>query len=83
MTNTIKPRFLPGTTFNTGGRHPKLCTVTDILTTYNLAGDAIKQRYVATHEFLGQTVPDYDVCETTIARGVVKAVLPEPAPAEA
>lgn len=83
MTNPPTPRFLPGTTFKTGGRHPNLCTVTDILTTYNMAGEAVKQRYVATHVFLGQTVSDNDVCETTIARGVINAVQPERLPAEA
>lgn len=71
LTRTLKPRFLPGTIFKTGNRQ---CTVTDILTTYNLAGEPVKQRYVATHQFLGQTVTDHDVCETTIARGLVKSM---------
>ena len=36
-------------------------TVTDILKTYNLAGELVKTRYVAEHDFLGQTVTDSDV----------------------
>jgi hypothetical protein len=71
-TNQLQaPRFMPGTSFKTGNL---LCTVSDVLTTYNLAGEPVKQRYLATHQFIGQTVTDHDVCETTIARGLVKAV---------
>ena len=60
-----------GTKFMTRGKYPKQCTVTDIHTTTNLAGDVVKVRYVATHEFCGQTVTDADVCAVTIARGLV------------
>lgn len=61
-----------GTTFKTRGKAPKLCTVVDVLKTYNLAGDLVKVRYVATHEFMGQTVTDSDVPATTIAMGLVE-----------
>ncbi len=54
-----------------GRKHPKLCTVVDVLKTYNKAGELVKTRYVSEHEFLGQTVIDRDVCETTILRGEV------------
>jgi hypothetical protein len=37
----------------------------------------VKFRYLATHEFMGQTVTDSDVCETTIAMGLVEAVRPK------
>lgn len=33
-------------------------TITDILKTYNVAGELVKTRYVATHEVLGQEVKD-------------------------
>ena len=54
-------------------KNPKLCTVVDVLKTYNKAGELVKTRYVSEHEFLGQTVVDRDVCETTILRGEVTA----------
>ena len=67
-----QPRFPVGTTFKPVGRkHAKVCTVTDIHTTTNLAGEFVKLRYVATHDFLGQTLSDTDVIETTIARGLI------------
>lgn len=64
-------KYQIGTTFATRGKHSKLCTVVDILKTYNSQGELVKVRYVATHEFMGQTVTDYDVPETTIAMGHV------------
>lgn len=69
---TTEPRFKIGTTFKTGGKHPRLCTVIDIHRTYSaLTGELVKLRYVSTHEFLGQQVHAYDVVDTTIARGLV------------
>ena len=65
-------KFNIGTQYKTCGKHPRLCTVIDILRTYNSAGELVKTRYVATHEFLGQTITDSDVPETTVARGLVK-----------
>lgn len=62
-------RFSVGTVFQSSGRHPRLCTVIDILRTYNSAGQLVKVRYVAEHEVCGQMVRDSDVCDTTIARG--------------
>jgi hypothetical protein len=70
--NEIEPKFRIGTTFKTRGKHPRLCKVTDIHVTYNNSGELIKIRYVATHEFMGQTVTDYEVPETTIAIGLIK-----------
>jgi hypothetical protein len=64
-----KPRFVIGQQFTSLGKHPKLCTVMDIHKTYNSRNELVKVRYIATHEFCGQTVTDYDICETTIARG--------------
>jgi hypothetical protein len=65
-------RFQIGQQFTTRGKRPRLCTVTDILKTYNARGELVRVRYVATHEFMGQTVTDHDVCETTVAMGEVK-----------
>jgi len=70
---TLQARFKIGTTFKTGGKAPHLCTVIDIHKTYDSLGDLVKIRYVATHEFMGQTVTDRDVVDTTIARGLVHA----------
>lgn len=81
-------RFPVGTIFKTGGRHPRTCTVEDMLTTRNLAGDVVGIRYVASHEFMGQTVRDYDVNPVTIARGFVSFPVaeaeepPQPSPVE-
>lgn len=61
-----------GTHFTTRGKHPRYCTVVDVLRTYNSKGELVSVRYVATHEFLGQTVTDYDVRATTIAMGVAQ-----------
>ena len=64
-----KPRFCMGHEFNSRGRYPRRCKVTDILTTRNAAGQTVKIRYVAEHVFAGQLVVDRDVTETTIAIG--------------
>lgn len=73
MSKTSNPKYLVGTTYKTRGRSPRLCTVVDIHVTRNLAGDVVKTRYVSTHEFMGQTLTDYDVVETTISMGLVMA----------
>lgn len=61
-----EPKFSIGQQYRTRGKASHICTVTDIWKTYNAAGDLVKVRYVATHEFMGQQVEDCDVCETTI-----------------
>jgi hypothetical protein len=66
----MTPNFPIGHQFKTRGKVSRLCTVTDILKTYNNAGDLVKIRYVATHEFLGQIVKE-EVCETTVAIGKI------------
>lgn len=48
-----------------------VCTVEDILKTYNMAGELVKTRYQTTHEFMGQTLRKYDVCAVTIQRGYI------------
>lgn len=72
-TTTRQPRFAVGTTFRSHGKHPRECTVVDVWRTYNSMGELVKLRYVATHQFMGQTLTDYDVCDTTIARNLIKA----------
>ncbi len=67
----METRFQIGQEFKTRGKHPKICKVIDIWMTYNSKGELVHTRYIATHEFLGQLVTDYDVCETTIAMGVI------------
>jgi hypothetical protein len=59
-----------GTKYKTRGKAPRLCEVVDILKTYNLAGELVKTRYVAVHDFMSQKVTDYDVVKTTISMGL-------------
>lgn len=58
-----------GTKYKPVGKN-YVCTVTDILTTTNLAGEVVAVRYVAEHEFCGQVIIERDVLPTTIARGL-------------
>ena len=60
-------KFKIGQQFMSGSRNPVVCTVVDIYTTYDHAGNVVKIRYVADHEFAGQIITDYDVNETSIA----------------
>ena len=64
-------RYAIGQQYMTRGKHPQCCTVVDILTTTNAAGDRVRIRYVSTHDFLGQSVSDYDVVDATIALGIL------------
>jgi hypothetical protein len=60
-----------GTMYKSRGKSPRVCTVTDILTTYNSKGELVKTRYVSTHEFMGQTVTEYDVPASAISMGLI------------
>ena len=53
-------------------KNDRIETVTDILKTYNSAGELVKTRYVAEHDFLGQKVTDRDVLGVTIQRGLIE-----------
>lgn len=54
------------------GRGFRVCTVIDVHHTYSkLTGELVKTRYVATHDFCGQAVTDYDVVQPTIARNLI------------
>ena len=67
---TTEPRFKIGQKFKTLGKHPRICTITDIHRTYNSANELVNLRYVATHSFMGQTLTEA-VVETTVARGFI------------
>lgn len=68
----MKQQFNIGQQFKrVGNKHPHIETVTDVLKTYNSSGELVKIRYVATHDFMGQTVTDSDIPATTIARGAL------------
>ena len=71
MTTHDTQENLIGTQYMTRGKHPRLCTVVDKLTTTRSDGTLYKTRYIATHEFLGQTVSDCDVGRTTIVMGAI------------
>jgi hypothetical protein len=70
MTTETKPRFAIGQQFYTRGKVRRLCTIVDIHSTYNASGELVRIRYVATHEFMGQLVHDYDVPDSTVAMGL-------------
>lgn len=61
-----------GQEFKTSGKHPRVCTVTDIHKTYNNAGELVKTSYVAVHELAGQIVTERDIPATTILRGIIR-----------
>ena len=46
--------------------------VEDILKTYNSKNELVSIKYVCFYKFLGQKVYDYDVCGTSIFRGLQK-----------
>jgi hypothetical protein len=74
-----KDQITIGTKFMSGGKASRLCTVVDILKTYNSKNELVKTSYQATHEFLGQIVTDHDVCAVTIQRGVARLAQITPA----
>lgn len=59
-----------GTQFKPVGKHTQVCTVTDILRTYNSKGELVNIHYEAYHEFCGQKVTQTNIVATTIARGI-------------
>lgn len=64
-------RFPIGTRYYTGGKDKRLCTVVDFWRIYNSRDELVSYRYVATHEFMGQMVTEYDVVDVTIAKGII------------
>ena len=65
-----EPRFQIGQQFLSPGKHPRLCTITDIFKTFNSENELVRVRYVASHEFMGRVIVDADVCDATVARGI-------------
>jgi hypothetical protein len=74
MTNdntTTQPKDMTitiGTQWRTRGKHPRRCTVIDILKTYNHEGTLVKTEYLSTHQFMGQPLQRVDVA-TSIKMG--------------
>lgn len=66
MTN---PDDLIGVVFKTRGKAPRTCKVVDVLRTYNSKNELVKVRFVATHDFCGQSITDSDICKATIDMG--------------
>jgi hypothetical protein len=64
-------KFNIGQQYCTRGKASRLCTIVDILKTYNSAGELVQIRYVSTHQFMGQAVTDSNVCETAVAMGLI------------
>lgn len=65
----MEQRFKIGTVFTrTKGDAERVLTVVDTLTTFNSRNEIVKLRYVCTYEYMGQTMHDYDVTDTEIAR---------------
>lgn len=68
-------KYMPGTTYKPIGKKSEvLHTVRNVLITRDLSGAQWGVCYVATHEFMGQTLTETNVIETTISRGLVNAV---------
>ena len=70
----ITQKYDIGTQFTrtTGRKNKHLETIIDVYRTYNNDSELVKIRYVASHEFTGQTITDYDVLETAIARSTIE-----------
>ena len=61
-------RWSIGDTYQTSGKNPQTATVSNVVRSYDLNGKQTL-RYESEREFLGQTITDRDVTDTTIARG--------------
>lgn len=71
----MQPKFKIGQQFHTSrgkGASPIVHTITDFHRTYNSAGMAVRLRYVATHEFAGQTIEDCNITENSVAMGIAR-----------
>ncbi len=64
----MNQKYAVGTQFKPIGKD-YICTVTDLLTTTNLAGEVVRVVYRATHTFFGQTMTA-EYVETTISRAL-------------
>jgi hypothetical protein len=55
-----------------GKKNEKISTVIDILSTYNSKGELIRTRYIASRDYLGQDLINYDVVGTTILMSLIR-----------
>lgn len=67
----MKQRFSIGTKYQSRGKVKRICTVVDVLKTYNSKDELVSIRYVSSHDFMGQQVLDRDVVDATIAMGLI------------
>ena len=65
---STKKEIIIGTQFIPRGKRQDVCTVTDILKTYNSKNELVRTEYISTHEFMGQIINRVD-CAVTIQRG--------------
>ena len=67
-----EPRYQIGQQFvRYSSKRKDIETIIDIhVTTSTLTGEVVKVRYAASHDFMGQSLVDYDICESTIARSI-------------
>ena len=61
---TIEPRYSIGQQYTAKNKRKDVCTVIDILSTYNAAGDLVSVKYLCSHMFLGQVVKHEEVQAT-------------------
>lgn len=61
-----------GDKFMSHGKHPRECTVVDIYTTTNTAGEVVKVQFKAVHQFMGQELSELVVAPTVLLRKVEK-----------
>ena len=66
MKYAIGTKFIP-----LSDKKNRVHTIIDLHTTRNLSGELVREVYIATREFLGQSVK-CEVCEVTIARGLIQ-----------
>lgn len=60
-----------GTKYQARNQRKDICTVIDILKTYNNAGELVSTKYLCEHQFMGQKVKHKEV-ETTIKMALIK-----------
>lgn len=57
-----------GVQFLSSGKNKRVCTVIDILKTYNSKNELIKTSYIEQHDFCGQTLKS-EVVSVSVQRG--------------
>lgn len=68
----ITQRYEIGQQYIARGKRKDICTIVDIYKTYNSKNELVKIGYVTEHEFLGESIKEYDVPQATIARGLIE-----------